>query len=194
MCVACGQFTGSSRCKTEYVGPTLYKKEKFLNWRGTMTLGSIYDPHITYGPWSYTRGDIGVRGQWEAVWRAPVGEPRHQLLTALELIISLPDTLRKGKSETNHAVHKSSTWMSSSAITNAFACHVHYKNKTIYGLFKVPFIKFIFLIGQKDPFYPWQEVSRIGWWLYIDKWPTKTTKTETKSHNLRFLNKYKSHF
>lgn len=93
-----------------------------------------------------------------------MGEQLHQCFTALELIISCRTLrVRKGKSEINHAVHKSSAWMGSSAITNAFACHVHYKNKTIYGLFKVPFIKFIFLIGQKDPFYPWQEVSRIGW-------------------------------
>lgn len=72
MCVACGQFTGSSRYKTEYVGSTLYKKAKFLNWRGTMTLGSMYNPHITYGPWSYMKGDIGVRGRVEgACGRTP---------------------------------------------------------------------------------------------------------------------------
>lgn len=70
-----------------------------------MTLGSMYNPHITYGPWSYMKGDIGVRGRVEgACGRTPASAS-----TALELIISLSDTLRKGKSETNHAVHKSST-------------------------------------------------------------------------------------
>lgn len=54
----------------------------------------------------------------------------------------------KGKLECrkdiNHTLHKSFAWMSSSFITNTFACHVHYKNKTIYGLFKVPFINLSF--------------------------------------------------
>lgn len=67
----------------------------------------------------------------------PVGAQLDQPPAAPELTVSLSDTFqwRKGKKDINRTIHKSSAWMSSSFITNAFACHVHYKNKSIYGLF-----------------------------------------------------------
>lgn len=70
MCVACGQFTGSSSSKTQRMGrPAFFQEEKFLNWTGTMTLGSINNPHLLV--WSlvlHQRKDTwdGERPVWGA--------------------------------------------------------------------------------------------------------------------------------
>lgn len=112
----------------------------------------------------------------------PVGAQLDQPPAAPELTVSLSDTFqwRKGKKiliapSTNLLLG----WAVPSSQMHLLAMCI-IKINLFMACFKVPFIKFIFLIGQKGPFYPWQEVSRVGWWLYIDKWPTKTTKNKNK--------------
>lgn len=51
MCVACGQFTGSSSSKTQTMGrPAFFKGVKFLKWTSTMRAGSITDPRLLLVP------------------------------------------------------------------------------------------------------------------------------------------------
>lgn len=73
MCVACGQFTGSSSSKTQRMGrPAFFQEEKFLNWTGTMTLGSINNPHLLI--WSLVLHQRKHMCDGERpVWRVPAG-------------------------------------------------------------------------------------------------------------------------
>lgn len=149
MCVACGQFTGPPvlKHKAQADRPALYKKEKFLEWTGTMTPGASAQPsplHMVPGPTSKEThtcsGERCVRRclrentyRWTSffslLYRAdnrPFKHSSGERVIEYKKILVTPHThLLLGRAAPS---------------SHTFACHAHYKNKTIYGLFKVPFI------------------------------------------------------